>query len=1208
MAKFSLLQKLTRRPVQAALDGSAAFFVVLSQAEGQAGPVRVAGIELPGLDADTGRIVPLPGWIWTHAARGRVTLAVGSAELRLDRQMLIRWVKDLLALPVAERRTHAVVSALEHVHYGAFWPDLPQDAQRWLAGQATDLGLAHVVPPEIGPEIEPEAAPEAAAPSRAEPAPPDPVQALLRRFGRAVRAAGDGPSAFLLADILYETDLTLPQRLDAVRELTPHFCRIDQIEHLYRHILPQDGPAAVMPEPGQDWADSLTLPARYLSEDFDRVLEILQRAGAEPQNWISTPAVGWVLRRLVWQTAPFVPFHLFEGMLQAGLAICQGRAQIGRGGVHCDALRGAAVAMLQRRWLCSDRLQADMDVALAEAFGASAAFWAALDREGVPLSSALAQARARFQAVQGGAALADAPASGSADDIAGLRRIGQELSGLPLALTDLPGMEPPDVLRQCAAPLQGPLDPAILPDLGRAVRQSYYGLPQSPLAQVQRQVMHLARRALDGETPDLPRLTAGLTRLSGLATGGLGLGLTLAIVEDFLTRDNAQQAEGLARDMAPVFARVVRNAGDALSDAPAVTTAARGAQARAGGLAAVRHLLDLLPEPIWGGPALPDGPWAGSGGLYDTVVAVYSCRAHLDTRIPALRATWLTDLQRLGIPYVIVVGGDHTALDGDVLTVAAGDDYEDLPAKTLALIDWVRDCTGAGHLLKVDDDCYLDVQAYFDDPTYRRHDYYGRRLEKRGPLVERTWHQARSRTPHARQSFEKLPRDAIYADGGTGYALTRRAMVAIGQQLATAEGQALALSAWSEDKLVGALLGQAGIEPSEMSYFTAVERQAASSETEVASAPVPPQPVPPQPVPQWVSGFRPNGMGVTKLVHLDAGGDLMQVHQARTDPRPRPLRIWPTHMPPRLGFNSGALHLLSPEARLRAVADAPVAVVCVLRNEAQMLPHFLRHYRALGVGGFLIADNGSDDGTLAYLMDQPDVALFTADTEFREMDQGTDWKIALMAHYRMNRWSVVADADELLLYPGYQDTALEDWLQAACGPDKDAVMVRMLDLYPQGPLAEASLDADDLFAMAGFTDRRPFLAESLSAGPYENARTWTSGVRHRLMPEARPDLFVAQKVPVLRYRPWMQLSTSLHYATDVQLCPQPLLFAHFKYHAGFAAKAQREILRGQYYNGAEEYRGYLQMVAAGQDRLYDPAHSVPWRNCGPVRALLGPEA
>ena len=44
-----------------------------------------------------------------------------------------------------------------------------------------------------------------------------------------------------------------------------------------------------------------------------------------------------------------------------------------------------------------------------------------------------------------------------------------------------------------------------------------------------------------------------------------------------------------------------------------------------------------------------------------------------------------------------------------------------------------------------------------------------------------------------------------------------------------------------------------------------------------------------------------------------------------------------------------------------------------IRDEAVRLPHFLDHYRALGVSHFLFVDNESSDGTLDLLRDAADV-------------------------------------------------------------------------------------------------------------------------------------------------------------------------------------------------------------------------------------------
>jgi len=298
------------------------------------------------------------------------------------------------------------------------------------------------------------------------------------------------------------------------------------------------------------------------------------------------------------------------------------------------------------------------------------------------------------------------------------------------------------------------------------------------------------------------------------------------------------------------------------------------------------------------------------------------------------------------------------------------------------------------------------------------------------------------------------------------------------------------------------------------------------------------------------------------------------------------------------------MHLISSPGRLARALAAPVAVAAVLRNEAFLLPHFLAHYRALGVEAFLVVDNGSTDGTAERLAAEPDVALLAAETPFRAAAQGTDWKLALMA-LRPGRWTLVADADELLVLPE-GERALAPLLARPPFAGADAVRLAMLDMYPKGPLAEATFAGGDPFTEAGWADSDPLRAASLFRGIFGDGRTRTSALRHRLFPGSRPELFVAEKVALLRYHPLMRVSVSLHYATGVRLAPRDLLLAHFKYHAEFHAKAEREAGRGQYFNGSEEYRKYLALPEGARGRLFDPAVSVPWQESRTARALRTP--
>lgn len=564
---------------------------------------------------------------------------------------------------------------------------------------------------------------------------------------------------------------------------------------------------------------------------------------------------------------------------------------------------------------------------------------------------------------------------------------------------------------------------------------------------------------------------------------------------------------------------------------------------------------------------------------------IVSCRAHLDSRIPALRRAWIEGLQALGIPVLVVVGGaDGPARhDGAVLHLPVSDDDEGRPQKVLAAFDWLDRHSPAAHVVKLDDDCFLDGAAFFHAPGWRAFPYHGRRLEPGPRQMDRARHQARSASTKGRLEYDKSPENSAYCDGASGYVLSRGAIGALSRVSRALAGQELIRNSFQEDKLVGDLLALAEIAPETEDCRVSVRRRSAAGATAAEAG---------------ASGLMPLALSGTGLTRPDDVAALPETVRMAAAPMLDPPRIWPTRAPLRLGRNAHQLELLSPVEKLARLNRAPLAVVSVMRNETVLLPHFLAHYRALGVQAFLVADNLSDDGTLESLLAEPDVVTFSVESDYRSSDYGVAWQQAILGHFRVGRWSLMADADEFLV-PGEGGLAA---LLAGAG-EAEAFRVFMLDLYPRGPLSEARFAAGP-FAEARFADREPFLAQTAARGPFADQPTWTSALRHRLMPGSRPELFVAQKMALLKYLPWMRLSAGLHYVADARLARREPIFAHFKYHAEFAARARVEVARRQHFNDAEEYRKYLEILAEGRETLFDPAVSMPWQEIDFVRRRL----
>jgi glycosyltransferase involved in cell wall biosynthesis len=147
----------------------------------------------------------------------------------------------------------------------------------------------------------------------------------------------------------------------------------------------------------------------------------------------------------------------------------------------------------------------------------------------------------------------------------------------------------------------------------------------------------------------------------------------------------------------------------------------------------------------------------------------------------------------------------------------------------------------------------------------------------------------------------------------------------------------------------------------------------------------------------------------------------------------------------------------------RTAAIRPRDILCfsTVRNEAIRLPWFLDHHRKLGIAQFLIVDNASDDGTTEYLRAQPDVSLWTTAASYKASRFGVDWLTWLQMRHGHGHWCLTADADEILIYP-YWDSrdlhALTGWLDRQGRPMLGAMM---LDMYPQGPVADHPYHAGD---------------------------------------------------------------------------------------------------------------------------------------------------
>ena len=144
--------------------------------------------------------------------------------------------------------------------------------------------------------------------------------------------------------------------------------------------------------------------------------------------------------------------------------------------------------------------------------------------------------------------------------------------------------------------------------------------------------------------------------------------------------------------------------------------------------------------------------------------------------------------------------------------------------------------------------------------------------------------------------------------------------------------------------------------------------------------------------------------------------------------------------------------------RSSAIKSSEGIVLCNVRDEAELLPHFLKHYREIGVKRFAFVDNGSTDATLPFLLDQSDCDVFQFSGSFKTSRAGMIWKNLLILTYMSAKWFFSADADEHAVYDGWPGIGLDEFADRMSTKGRSAVTALMVDMYSNGPIAEARID------------------------------------------------------------------------------------------------------------------------------------------------------
>jgi len=268
-------------------------------------------------------------------------------------------------------------------------------------------------------------------------------------------------------------------------------------------------------------------------------------------------------------------------------------------------------------------------------------------------------------------------------------------------------------------------------------------------------------------------------------------------------------------------------------------------------------------------------------------------------------------------------------------------------------------------------------------------------------------------------------------------------------------------------------------------------------------------------------------------------------------------------------------------------------IFSLVGNERYFLPHFLNHYRRLGISEFHFLVERSDDGTLEYLLEQSDCAVLTSPHQFGDCVKyqangktktnrfANVVRVLAMRQYFLGRWCLILDADEFLVLPE-NTPSIVDLIETLQKHRLTCCRALMVDFFPQNLEDLLNVDREtNPFEAAPFYDE---LTVEWPAGEPEPTKVgFQRGIRARMAFELarrypdRNKLYQEgvptrlYKTPLLQITPGTQMGnphkTNHHPSNQVQC-----VLAHFKFHPGWEAKVRNAVAEGQYMNGSAKYQ------------------------------------
>jgi len=255
-----------------------------------------------------------------------------------------------------------------------------------------------------------------------------------------------------------------------------------------------------------------------------------------------------------------------------------------------------------------------------------------------------------------------------------------------------------------------------------------------------------------------------------------------------------------------------------------------------------------------------------------------------------------------------------------------------------------------------------------------------------------------------------------------------------------------------------------------------------------------------------------------------------------------------------------------------------IRLFMVVRNESLRLPYLLKYYFGRGVDRAFVIDNNSTDDTVSFLLSQKNTHVFQTRESYNRNDAWLDF---LLHRYGEGHWCIVADADEMLMWPHWKELSLRELCGFLDGEGYNALHSFVLDMYSDKPVRLTSYEqGGDPLLSACFFDPDSHTKVPIVPCPRLSQKfVVIGGVRKRIFGIE----VCLSNFPLVRFGPEMFLSPGTHFIEGASIADIEGATLHFKFLHDFNSRAVEEAEREEHWDNAVEYKAYAKRIRQHPD-------------------------